>query len=121
MIHREKKFKFLFRDDSISVLNPVFFFFFRAAFIAFGAVYSVPPVSVAPVIYPSPQVIILVSDTKICCYQNNYVVSKDQRMMTSWIAYVAGTDENLSRRNTIFILKLLVKCVRERKDGHERK
>lgn len=44
------------------------------------------PTSVVPVIYPSPEVIISVSDATICCYGNYYVVSKDQRIMGSWRA-----------------------------------
>lgn len=80
-----------------------------------------PPISVAPIIYPSPEVITLVSEAKMRCYQNNYIVSKDQKIMTLWIAQVAGTDEILSHRNSVFILKFLVKCVRKRRDGHERK
>lgn len=112
----EKKLEFQYRDDSVSVLC-----FSRVSFIAFGAVYSVPPISVAPIIYPSPEVITLVSEAKIRCYQNNYIVSKDQKIMTLWIAQVAGTNEILGHRNSVFILKLLVKCVRERRDGHERK
>lgn len=32
-----------------------------------------------------------------------------------------GADENLRNKDNIFILKLLVKCVGERKDGNEKK
>lgn len=45
------------------------------------------------------------------------VASKDKRIMASCIASVAGTDENLSNKDTIFTVKLLVKCVRERGNG----
>lgn len=49
------------------------------------------------------------------------VVSKDNRIMASWTVSVAGTDKNLSNKDTTFILKLLVKCVGKREDGNERK
>lgn len=50
------------------------------------------------------------------------IVSEDKRIMDScttscYSVSVAETDENLSNKDTIFILKLPVKCVRERSEG----
>lgn len=50
------------------------------------------------------------------------IVSEDKRIMDScttscYSVSVAETDENLSNKDTIFILKLPVKCVRETEEG----
>lgn len=48
-------------------------------------VWCLPLSLLAFIIYSSPE-IISVSDIKICYYGNNYVMSRDQRIMNSWIA-----------------------------------